>query len=68
MVPEAKTSLHPHMVAIHRFSTPNGLREVAQGPSVAVSRKGLSMAVPADSGQLATHPRHGRGKGPAGIK
>jgi hypothetical protein len=56
------------MVAIHRFSTPNGLREVAQGPSVAVSRKGLSMAVPADSGQLATHPRHGRGKGPAGIK
>ena len=41
MVPEAKTSLHRHMAAIHRFPTPNGLNGVAQGPSTAASRKSL---------------------------
>lgn len=30
MVPEAKTSRHQHMVAIHRFSAPNGLHSVTQ--------------------------------------
>lgn len=44
MVPEAKTSRHPHMVAIHRFSTPNGLRSVAQRLSMAVSHKSLPWA------------------------
>lgn len=75
MVPEAKTSRHPHMVTIHRFSTPNGLRSVTQRLStVGITQKpsmggpSQAMAEPADGSQRATHPRHGRGKGPAGIK
>ena len=44
MVPEAKTSRHPHMVVIHRFSMPNGLRSVARRLSMAVSHKSLPWA------------------------
>lgn len=41
--PGNKNEPPPHMAAIHRFSTPDGLRRVTRGPSMAVSHKGFPM-------------------------
>ena len=41
--PGNKNEPPPHMAAIHRFSTPNGLRRVTRRPSMAVSHKGFPM-------------------------
>lgn len=67
--PGNKNEPPSHMAAIHRFSTPNGLRRVTRRPStVGVMRRpstvgpSQAMAEPADGGQRATHPCHGRGK------